>query len=373
MIKSILTILIVSGILFSCSKNDKVLVIEGEISNLTTPYVIASFQEGDTIHVDTISVNEKGKFSYSQNVDTTTIFTLYFNDFKSSTLIFSEKGINKIKMKGDAILSDLIEVKGGEINENLSAFKKENEMLLKQRVFLMTKIDNEVDSLINTGNVISEKERTAQINSINHELAQKAEDFIISNPDKLSSVILINDFFKNNENPESLNRVLDYLKGDALKSSLTYKLKKYNQKILLSAEGAQMPYFTLKDDNDETILSSDFTNKYLLISFLSSNGKKSKENIKILKDEYKALDKDKIEFLTIFIDSDTLPIKSNKTDSISWKIVVEDKSWGSDIIEKFNVHYTPFNILINPQGKIITRDIPISEVKNSINIAIEEP
>ena len=274
MIKTFLTILIALCFMFSCSNGDNGLTIEGEISNLSSPYVIASFNLNDTVHVDTISVNEKGEFSYFQNIDTATIFTFYFNDFNSSAIVFSEKGINKIKMKGDALLPVLIEVKGGEINEDLTIFKKENGTLLKQRTFLMTKIDHEVDSLMNSGNLISEKERVAQINSLNHELVQKVEDFIISNPDKISSVILINEFFKNNDNPQSLKRVLDYLENDALNSSLANRLKTHNQKMMLSAEGTHMPYFKLKDNKDKTIQSSDFENKYLLISFLSSNGDK---------------------------------------------------------------------------------------------------
>ena len=349
------------------------MIIEGEISNLMTPYVIASYRVSDTICIDTIMVDKKGNFSYKQPIDSAKMIVFYFNDFTSSTIVFSEKGVNKIKIKGDAILSDLIEVKGGDINENLSIFKRENGILLKQRSVLMSKIGYENDTTKNSENVISEKERTAQINSLNHELIQKVEDFILSNPDKISSVILINEFFKNNENPESLNRVLDYLTGDALNSPLATRLKNHNQKLSLSAEGSHMPYFQVKDHKDKSLKSTDFRNKYLLISFLSSNGEKSKENIKILKDEYKLLNKDSIEFLTIYIDSDSLPIQINKKDSIPWKIVIEDKSWGSDIVENFNVHYIPYNILIGPEGEIITRDIPVSEVRNSINTTTDKP
>ena len=133
MIKSILSLLLFSLVLFSCQKDDNKLVIEGELSNLTTPYFLASSRVSDTIRVDTVYVDEKGKFSYIQHVDTSTIFTFYFNDFNSSTIVFSDKGVNKIKLKGDAKLSDLIEIKGGRINEDLSLFKKENETLLKQR------------------------------------------------------------------------------------------------------------------------------------------------------------------------------------------------------------------------------------------------
>lgn len=372
MVKSALSLLLLTLVLFSCQKDDNKLVIEGELLNLTTPYVIASSRVSDTIRVDTIFVDKKGRFSYTQNVDTTTIFTLYFNDYNSSTLVFSDKGVNKIKIKGDASLSDLIEIRGGEINENLTAFKKKNEILLKQRTLLMNKVDYEVDSLSNSANAISEKEEAATLNSLNHELSQNVEDFIVSNPNKISSVILINEFFKNNENPETLNRVLGYLEGEALSFPLTFKLKNYNQKLMLSAEGIKMPYFKLKVDDDEYVESSDFKNKYLLLSFLSSNEDESRENVEILKNLYTSLDTTDIQFLSVYIDSDTLPIRNIPVDSIPWKVVIEDKSWGADIIDAYNINYLPFNVLIDPEGKIITRDIPVSDVKDLIKSKTEK-
>lgn len=368
MIKSILSLLLFSLVLFSCQKDDNQLVIEGELSNLTTPYFLASSRVSDTIRVDTVYVDEKGKFSYIQHVDTSTIFTFYFNDFNSSTIVFSDKGVNKIKLKGDAKLSDLIEIKGGRINEDLSLFKKENETLLKQRTLLMKKMEFETDSLLNSASFsILEKEETATLNSINHQLAQNVEDFIASKPDRIASVVLINEFFKNNENPETLNRVLGYLEGDALLFPLTYKLKNYNEKLMLSSEGATMPHFKLKVDDDEYIESSDFEDKFLLISFLSSSGDASRENVQILRDTYSSLDTIDINFLSIYIDSDSLPIKNILLDSIPWKVIVEEKSWGSDIVDAFNINYLPYNILIDSEGKIITRDIPVSDVKNLID------
>ena len=372
MVKSALSLLLLSLVLFSCQKDDNKLVIEGELLNLTAPYVIASSRVSDTIRVDTILVDKKGRFSYTQNVDTITIFTLYFNDFNSSTLVFSDKGVNKIKIKGDASLSDLIEIRGGEINENLTLFKKKNEILLKQRTLLMNKVDYQVDSLSNSATAISEKEETATLNSLNHELSQNVEDFIVSNPNKISSVILINEFFKNNENPETLNRVLGYLEGEALSFPLTFRLKNYNQKLMLSAEGIKMPYFKLKVDDDEYVESSDFKNKYLLLSFLSSNGDESRENVEILKNLYTSLDTTEFEFLSVYIDSDTLPVQNIAVDSIPWKIVVEDKSWGANIIDAYNINYLPFNVLIDPEGKIVTRDIPVSDVKDLIKSKTEK-
>lgn len=365
MIKSILPLLILLFYFVSCKNDDKKVIIHGQISNLTSPYLISSYQNSDSIIIDTISVDKDGKFSYVQQIDTSKIFTLYFNNYNSSETIFLEKGINKIKIKGDAILPDLIEVVGGEINNNLTLFKKQNETLLKQRSLLISKNNNETEEYINSNNIISEKEQVALLNSLNHELAQKVEDHILLNPDKISSVILINEFFKNNENPKTLERVLEYLKDDASNYTLTDKLKRYKSKLLLSAEGAQLPYFQLKDDKGKAIYPNDFQNKYLLISFLSVN-ESSKENLRILKDEYSVLDKDSIEFLSIFIESDTFPIIKSNIDTIQWRFVIENKSWSSDIVDTYNINSVPFNILINPEGKIINRDIPVNEIKNII-------
>ena len=367
MVKSIFIALLLLLLVVSCGNDDRKVIIEGEISNLESPFIISSFHTSDSIIIDTISVNNKGKFSYSHYVDTNEILTLYFNDFHSSTVLFIEKRINKIKLKGDAILPDLIEVKGGDINNDLSFFKKENETILKQRSLLISKFEDEDSIPVNSIKIISEKEKIALLNSLNHELAQNVEDFILQNPDKISSVILINEFFKNNENPKTLERVLEYLEGDVLDFPLTKKLIEYNRKLLLSAEGALMPFFQLTDIDGKTINSNDFKYKFLLISFLSANNEESNENLKILKDEYSNLNKDSIEFVSIYIDSDTFPILNNETDSIPWKIIIENESWGSKIVDTYNIHYAPFNILINPQSIIETRDVPINEIKNLIS------
>ena len=366
MIKSIINILFFSFFFFACNNNNEEVVIHGELVNLDSPFVIASYRLSDTIRVDTIEVDNKGRFSFVQHLDTNAIVTFYFNDFHSSTVVYLEEGLNKIKLKGDAILPNLIQAKGGEINNDLSFFKEENEVLLRQRNLLILKTDDEEIDSIQSLNLITEKEQIAHLNSLNHELAQKVEDFILLNPEKTSSIILINEFFKNDENPKNLARVLDYLEGKALEHPLTVKLKNYKDKLMLSAEGELFPFFNLIDSNKEGVNSIDFEDKYLLISFLTSNGEKSKDNIRILKDEYSQLDSKKVEFLSIFIDSDTFPIFIHEIDSIPWKIATVNESWSSNIVEDYNVHYTPFNILIDPNGIILSRDIPLSDVKNLI-------
>ncbi|HXL00395.1 MAG TPA: thioredoxin-like domain-containing protein, partial [Dysgonamonadaceae bacterium] len=303
---------------------------------------------------------------YRTFIDTLTTFTFYFNDYASSAVVFADKG-EKITIKGDATLPDLIQVNGNEINDDLTLFKKENEALLKQRAELLNSM--KMDRLENTNHgVLSENEKIVRLNSLNHELTQKAEDFIKKNPAKIASVILINNLFRDTENPTTLERVLGYLEGAALEFPLTEDLKTHCDKMKLSAEGAYFPYFQLVDIKNDTIRSSDFSGKYLVLSFLSAVGVESRNEVIALKNEYEKLNKDSVQFISIYIDFDKYPIASTSisNDSIPWITVTEKKSWASNIVETYNIRYVPYNILITPDGRIKRRNIPAQEVQQTI-------
>lgn len=346
----------------SCKKNSNKVIIKGEISNLETPYIIATHFSADSIVIDTIKTNPKGSFKYETKIDTLSTFTLYFNDYQSSTVVFADKD-DKISLEGDANLSDLIVVKGNEINEDLSTFKKENEALIKQRFEIINNYQSENNR---KNGVLSANEKVAKINSLNHELMQRAETFIQANPEKIASAILINEFFRDIENPQSLERVLGYLKGKALEWPPVSDLKIYTQELKESAEGAYMPYFQLTDINDKTIRSTDFASKYLVMSFLSAIGSESRETVQVLKKEFEKVNKDSVQFLSIYIDSDIYPITTIGNDSLPWIAVAEKRSWASDIVRSYHIPFVPYNILISPGGKIQIRNIAASQISSTI-------
>lgn len=355
------------ALLFLSCKNENNVTIKGQISNLESPYVLASHFSTDSIAVDTIRVNSKGQFKYEAHVDTLTTFTLYFNEFNTSAVVFADKK-QKIILSGDANLPDLIQVKGNEINDVLTVFKKENESLLKQRAEIIHNF--KIDALTNTNNgVLSENDKMAKINSLNHELTQRAETFIQAHPAETGSVILINDFFRDTENPQSLERVLGYLKGEALNSPLAASLTAYSNELKQSAEGASMPFFQLIDVNNDTVKSVDLIGKYVILSFVSASGLESREDIRVLKKEYDQLNKDSVKFISVYIDSDIYPITTIGNDSLPWTAVPEKRSWASDIVNAYNIHFVPYNILISPDGFIKTRNIAAQDIRRAIKNA----
>lgn len=364
MLKSYLLVVCLLLVFFSCKKEENI-VIKGEIENLEYPYILASYNSSDSLAIDTIEVKEKGKFNYVSTIDTLTVVTLHFNNNNSSAVIFADKG-QKLSVKGDAQLPDLIRVTGNPINDELTSFKIENETLLKQRGQLLVNLQQAAAADSAVARNLAINDENVKINALNHELTQKAEDYIKENPEKMSSLVLINDFFTNGENPQALQRVLGYLKGDVTKTQIANRLKMFSEKINRSAEGELAPYFQATDKNGKTIHPNDFRGKYVLLSFISAAGRASRETVEVLKNTYKKVPKDSVQFVSIYVDSDSLSVEYPDTDSIPWTIVAEKESWGSDIVQSYNIQYIPFNVLISPEGRIKDRNIPAREIAQAI-------
>ncbi len=348
----------------SCGRREGTL-IQGRIEHIDSSYIIATYLSSDSLVIDTIQVDDKGRFSYATNPDTLTAYSLYLNHFESAVVVFAGRD-ERIMVKGDASLPDLIAVKGNQVNDGLTLFKSENEDLLKQRAHLLgnLSLSSELDS--GTHYSRSLQEELLKLNVLNHELSLRAEETIKANPAEMFSLILINSFFVQSDNPVALERVLGYMQGDVMKTPLAARLQSYLEKVKRSAEGASMPYFTLTDKDDKEIYSHDFRGKYLLLSFISTAGIESRETVALLKSEYAKVNKDSVAFITVYIDSDIYPINDPGNDSIPWIVVPEKKSWGSEIVETFNVQFIPFNMLIAPDGIIKVRNVPAQEVVDVI-------
>lgn len=357
-------------LIISCKKNDnQPVVITGSISQLESPYIVATYLSKDTLAIDTIQSDKKGSFTYKVNIDTLTVFSLYFNSQKTAVSLFADKG-DKIKLKGDANLPDLIKVSGNEINEDLTSFKVANQDLLKQRAHLIHNLEqlNKADTF-QSGRTLPVNDDYTQVGALNHQLLLKAEDYIKENPTKVSSLVLISNFFNDSENPAALKRVLEYIKGDVMNTQMGLNLKALSDKLNLSVEGARMPAFSIVDKDGKNITSNDFKGKYLLLSFVSAATIESRESVQMLKKTYENLPKDSIVFVTIYIDSDVYPVSYIESDSVPWAVVPEKKSWASDIVDAFNIQFIPNNILISPQGIISDRNIHPAEVEKKMKHA----
>lgn len=356
--------------MFSCNKKTSGYEISGELENVNGNYFLMSHQSGDSIIIDTIPIDSKGKFTFQGTVDTLTEVSLFFNHNTKSTFILVDKNWD-VKVKGDVLYPDLINVKGGDVNEDLTTFKNNNKELLKSRIDILNtaeKRNNGEDSLI-------VKDYVVELKNINFELSNIAANYIKSNPDKIASVMLINTFFKDETSIPRLDENLALLRGRAAGFPLTDELKAFRDKVKLSATGATAPNFTLKNTMGKDVQLIDLRGKYVLLSFVSTTCQVcllEKKDLIATYNEIKSQKKN-IEFITIAKDIEEAPITRNITDSVKWTILPVKGGWSAKIFDSYYVREIPYNILISPSGIILERDIPILELSKKLDEMIRSP
>ena len=281
----------------SCSQPTDQYVVNGKLENVKDTIFFAARESGDSLHVDTVRVNKKGEFSFSGLVDTLTVVSLYFKESAASPYVLVDKGWS-VEMKGDITLPDLIETKGGTINDDLTKFKKENQALLKSR---STLIQLKADQSSVKSDTVTSKEHILELKNVNFELLNIASDYVKNNPTKIASVILINNFFKSEETLERLTTALDQLKGEAYDFPLAAQLREYKAQVSKSAVGSTAPAFQLVDTNGKKRQMNEFRGKYVLLSFVSTTCGLCREMQPIVAKEYDILKKEKmnIEFVPL--------------------------------------------------------------------------
>lgn len=362
---SLFTVIIIT----SCSKNPDEFEISGTLENITGDYFYMSHESGDSLIIDTIPIKKDGKFSYRGKVDTITVMSLYFNQNTKNTFILVDKKWD-VKLKGDMQYPDLIEIKGGEINDDLTDFKIKNKELLKSRADIM----KEAEAANRNNDSLPVKDYVVELKNINFELANIAENYIKANPNKIASVMLINTFFKDETSIPRLDESLGALRGRAVDFPLTAELTQFRNKVKLSSVGSYAPHFTLKNIDGKDVQILNFRGKYLLLTFVSTTCeicKKEKQNAISVYNELKKQKKN-IEFVTFVKDIEQVPISENIKDSVKWDIVPVDGGWGAKIFDTYYIREIPYNILISPTGNIIERDLHILSLSKRLDEILTE-
>lgn len=354
-------------LLISCKQdNNNDYIVEGNIENVEDGHIIIAQEFGDSISVDTISVDNKGAFKIKGNIDTLSTITMYFNNNTSYTYFFVDKGA-KITINGDALYPDLFDIKGQEINNDLTAFKKQNKDIIK-KINDILKIVEDSSLVENQSSTATDKTCAMELKNIHFELSNIVGNYVKEHPDKIASVVLINAVFHNENSLTRLDESLSKLRGDAANYYLTKDLFDYSNRIKRSMVGAISPNFTRKDIRGKEYSLVSFRGKYLMLFFVSSTCplcESQRSKIMALYDKFKK-NKENIEFLTVTINTEEEPVSDDIRKNVKWPILIENGGWSSDLLDMYNVNEVPFFTIISPTGIILRRNIPLTEIEGAM-------
>ncbi|WPU93638.1 TlpA disulfide reductase family protein [Mucilaginibacter sabulilitoris] len=200
----------------------------------------------------------------------------------------------------------------------------------------------------------------ARYKNIQAEQKAALKNFITNNPNSYLSLLAINSVAGPAPDPAEIEPLFNGL-SQSLKDSETGKNLKHGIDALkVTAIGAVAPDFTQNDANGTPVKLSSFRGKYVLLDFWASwCGPCRQENPNVVRNynKYKAKN-----FTVVGVSLDKPEGKAAwlaaiKSDGLEWTQVSDLKFWNNEAAALYQVSSIPQNYLIDPNGKIIAKNL----------------
>lgn len=324
--------------------------LSGKIKGLTDQKVYIVYFSGNTRVKDSANVKDY-KFNFKGKINEDIIATIIFkNPSKTFNFILAPgenilkgnvKDIDKSFVSGSLYQDGWIDLnkKLTPINEREKKFQEELQK--------------------NENNVSNQVEQTEIFEKIKKDRSTEIKNFIISKPGELAGLFSFYNYLLNSEaDLVELSKLLDKF-DSSLKSSIYYeKSKQFLEVGMRTTIGNQLLDFSQTDTNNVVVSSKDYLGKYLLIDFWASWCSPCRaENPNVVATFLKYKDKG-FDVLGVSLDNN----KENwmhaiHKDNLQWKQVSDLKQWKNEVAVLFGIKAIPTNILVDPTGKIIAKNL----------------
>jgi peroxiredoxin len=146
--------------------------------------------------------------------------------------------------------------------------------------------------------------------------------------------------------------------GLAIFKSLIAQANAANSSEASSWVNKQAPDLTMKDVNDKPVSISNFKGKYLLVDFWASWCRPCRaENPNVVAAYNKFKDKN-FTILGVSLDQNKDSwLQAIKNDGLDWTHMSDLKYWESEAVSTYKFQGIPYNILIDPSGKVIAESL----------------
>jgi peroxiredoxin len=192
-------------------------------------------------------------------------------------------------------------------------------------------------------------------------------DFVIQHKDKTVGVFIATTILANKMNSEELTELLIAFDPALKNTQYVDKLITRAARLSLLEKGRTAPEFEMSGINGEPIFLRDFRGKYLLLSFRDAGYPNKKQNNPFLRELYGRYHDHNFEILAVspYRDQAAL-LEGISEEDIPWPQISNLKGWEISSSDIYALASIPSNVLIDPSGKIIGRNLEMFELERML-------
>ncbi len=359
--KSLVFVVVILVNIAMAQKGDTTFIIKGKFTDIADSTQVQLFHPSSSSPIAT-AYAKKNMFTLNGKVPFTGASQLQFvhKNVKNALTLFM--GNEKVSLTGSIKQLNKVIIKGVAEQNTFDNFNKTFNPFF-------TALNTINGQLTNNQDNAKVQELRAKFGEKVAQLGSSIGDFIQKNSEsQVSPFLLLITKGLFISNPAAISENLQELKGKAATSIYYEVLNNEIQPMLLGAIGTPAPEFTENDTEGNPVSLSSYKGKYVLVDFWASwCGPCRRENPTVVENYTKFKNKN---FTVLGVSLDR-PGQKNawlqaiKDDNLTWTHVSDLGFWQSKVAQLYRVGSIPQNFLIDPQGKIVAKDLrgPMLEAK----------
>lgn len=363
--KITLILLVVVTALGACKDKTK-FTIEGKLKNadVKNKVYLYGMASNTMVLLDSTNLSESGEFKFVNTKPEADFFRV--NYLTNEYIVIAKNG-DEIQLTAD--VSDKNQhytVEGAADAAKLSEFN-DLKMKYQTKIFEVSKqFEEKVAADPDQRDALLQQLSPVYSNALNN-LNQAIIKFAMDNTKSLVSfyaISLVNPVGNENALVAYADKVDTSLKQHSAVKNFVDKVSRLKAVQI----GEIAPDFTIESINGKTVKLSDYRGKYVLLDFWASwCGPCRQENPNVVK-AYQTYKDKNFTILGISLDKDKNAwAQAVKQDNLTWDQVGELKDFEGETVKLYQVEAIPSSFLLDPQGKIIARDLRGEELNAFLN------